>query len=94
MKLILLTNDNKQKINVAFINSGKLILITARYGTTVEQLIKMYLYKVGGKELIDDYYSQKKKINFIHNAKDIKFLGQTFVENYFQGFGTVQVLGI
>ena len=84
MKLILLTNDNKQKINIAFINSGKLILITARYGTTVEQLIKMYLYKVGGKELIDDYYSQKK-IKFIFDCKIIEFKEQKFVENYFRG---------
>ena len=58
----LLTNHNTKKITVSFNDSDK-VFITANFGTTTEQLIKMYLYKVGGKELIDDYYSQKKKLN-------------------------------
>ena len=69
----LLTNHNTPKITVNFNNSGNVISIIANFGTTIEQLIKMYLYKVGGKELLDDYYSQKKKLTLFIMLKISNF---------------------
>ena len=55
-------------------------------GTTVERLIKMYLFKIGGTELINNYYSKKVKIKFFFNAVEIKFGEKTLVEKYFRNF--------
>ena len=80
----ILSNNEVGKMSVVFKNAYKSVNILVNYGTTVEQLIKMYLYKVCGKELIDDYYTGKKVIKFLFNAKDIKFGEQTSVEQYFR----------
>ena len=57
------------------------------YGTTVEQLIKIYLYKKGDIKLINSYDWQKNasKLYFSYKGMPIKFGEQEFVENYFKG---------
>ena len=40
--------------------NGRTDTIIVNYGTTVEQAIKIYLYKIAEEESIDSYYSKNK----------------------------------
>ena len=67
----LLSNNSLQKKNVKFDTTrGKMNNLIVNHGTTIENLIKLYLYREGGLELIDNYYS-KKNIKFTFNGGNI-----------------------
>ena len=54
----LLSNNSLEKHNVIFLDESndQKVNVVVNIGTTIEQLIKMYLYKAGGLELISNYY--------------------------------------
>ena len=65
--------------------SGRKLNIAANHGTTMEQLIKIFLYRVGNIKLIDSYYSLKDNSGFYfeYSHNYIKFGEQRYVENFF-----------
>ena len=65
--------------------NGRKDNLVVNYGTTVEQAIKMYLYKLGEEESIDSHYSKNKtkKFLFVNNANKLNKV-QKNVEDYFQ----------
>ena len=79
----LLSNNSLAKQNVIFLDesNNQKVNVVVNIGTTIEQLIKMYLYKVGGLELIDDYYS-KKNICFFYDHWNISSFGEETVEKF------------
>ena len=93
----LLSNNTLTKMNIYFNDfgySGKNRNYIINYRTTVEQAIKMYLYKIGDEVLIDSYYSKKNiyKLKFSYGnqsnifGEQINIFGeQSNVENYFSG---------
>ena len=57
----ILNNNLLQKKNIIFqMTNGRTDTIIVNYGTTVEQAIKIYLYKIAEEESIDSYYSKNK----------------------------------
>ena len=85
----LLSNDSLPKINIYFDGSnysGAKRNFAVNYGTTVEQAIKMYLYEINEKLLIDSYYSKQNifKLKFYYGRHNI-FDEQSKVEDYFSG---------
>ena len=79
----LLSNNSLEKHNVIFLDESndQKVNVVVNIGTTIEQLIKMYLYKVGGLELIDDYYS-RKNICFFYDHRNISSFGEETVEKF------------
>ena len=92
----LLSNNMITKINVIFNKDGIKIGFAVNYGTTIEQLLLKYLYRLGEQELIDSYYSKNyfkiNKMKFSFNNDNIKFNDQNFVENYFRNNSLVHIL--
>ena len=88
----LLSNNSLARQNVVFFDSSKKKRknIVVNIGTSIEQFIKMYLYKVGGLELIDDYYS-KKNICFLYNSQDIAKCGEKIVEKFISPNAEIRV---
>ena len=78
--IVFLDESNDQKVNVV-----------VNIGTTIEQLIKMYLYKAGGLELIDDYYS-KKNICFSYNNQNIAKCGEKIVEKFLSKCALITII--
>ena len=71
----LLYNNLLNKVNLFFTRcDGRKNCLAVNYGTTVEQAIKMYLYKLGEEESIDSYYSKNNylRFKFLYNACNIK----------------------
>ena len=68
------------KINAIFQSVGGLRLnFTVNIGTTIDKLLKKFLYKIDHPELIGN-----NKILFLYNASPLKFGDQTPVEEYFR----------
>ena len=86
----LLSNNSLKKKNIYFdvrkYSGGKKNFIV-NYGTTVEQVIKMYLYIIDEKLLIDSYYSKQNifKLKFYYGNHSYLLSEQSKVENYFLG---------
>ena len=49
------------------------------YGTTVNEMLKIYLIKIGRNELINN----NEKVSFLFNTKKIKFTDNTPIEIFF-----------
>ena len=73
---------NIKKINVLFATSsqGKKENLNVEYGTTIDELIKLYLNKVKRPDLID----KDKNISFIYNSKALNFGDKRKIENVFK----------
>ena len=92
----LLSYEEFKKKNIIFeSDSGQKNNITVSFGTTVEQSIKKYLYRIGGIELIEYCYCEnKERISFTASSNNINF-EQSLVEKYFNSYyGTVKVFGV
>ena len=76
-----LSNNTISKINVIFDSFGKTSSIVVNFGTTIEQLIKKYLFKVGKIELIENY--SKNHIYILYNGIRYFFNDQNYVEKIF-----------
>ena len=88
-----LSNGMISKMNVFFqANKGRRYNIVVNYGTTLEQLIKKFLYKNCSNELIDSYYSKKnpRNITFSYNGNLIKFGEKSYVEQVLQECTIIQ----
>ena len=61
------------------------VLITVKYGTKVEEVLKEYIKRISG---------YNKKLAFLHNGSEIKWNEQSVVENFFKynDNHTIQVL--
>ena len=76
--------ENKpiSKISIIFQTTSRTITtLIVNYGTTIDKLLSIYLYKVGRNELIGN----NKEIHFCYNAINLKFGDQTPVEQRFKG---------
>ena len=73
---------NIKKINVLFATSsqGKKENLNVEYGTTIDELIKLYLNRVKRPDLID----KEKNISFIYNSKALNFGDKRKIENVFK----------
>ena len=83
----LLNNKLNNKLNIIFkLNTGRNDAIHANYGTTVDQVLKQYLYKICEEESIDSYYSKINylRFQFLYCASNIKGK-QINVERFFNG---------
>ena len=71
-----------KKINILFVTSsqGKKENININYGTSVDELLKIYLNKVKRPDLINN----QKNISFIYNSKALNFGDSRKVENIFK----------
>ena len=81
-----LYNNKLRKKNFIFENpNGTKIPVLVNYGTTVEQLIKIYFYRVCGIEPIENYYYEwnNERIYFLYNSSKINFREQALIEKYF-----------
>ena len=68
------------KMNVIFENTkGKKENIIVYFGTTIDELLKIYLKRINRMDLIKDSY----KITFSANARFLKFGDITLVEHFF-----------
>ena len=89
----ILSNNQIQKMRFLFKNTyGTSTFITVNYGTTIQQLIKKYLYKVYSQDLIDNYNSNKVHLKFLYNGKTITG-EQSYVEDFF-GFNNCGLFNI
>ena len=88
----ILSNDKIQKIDVVFENSGRITYVRANFGTTIEQLIKKYLFKIGRFDLIENYYYNNNYIKIIYNASTYYFSEQKYVETIFSSNPSPKVL--
>ena len=78
-----LSNNNIKKVNVIFKHTtGKENNVVVNYGTSVEQLIKIYCYKVCGIEPIENYCKNHIYL-FTYSDSKINFREQALVEKYF-----------
>ena len=91
----LLSYKDIKKKNINFQrDTGRKNNIVVNYGTTVEQSIKKYLYRIGRIELIEYWDSEnRKRIIFTARSNSINF-EQSLVEKYFNNNEKVQVLGV
>ena len=77
-----LLNNNIPKLNVFFHTDKQRYIIIVNFGTTMEQLIKLFLTKNIGYELIGNpYYNMNpSNMKFVYNNGLIKFGDKGFVE--------------
>ena len=77
--------DNRPVKNIRFDdNYGLKIIIRAKYGTKVEEVLKEYIKRISG---------YNKKLAFLYNGSEIKWNEQSVVENFFKNDNhTIQVL--
>ena len=80
-----INTENKLKIkkmNILFVTSsqGKKENININYGTSIDELLKIYLNKVKRPDLINN----QKNISFIYNSKALNFGDNRKVENIFK----------
>ena len=61
-------NNNKPKYNVKFTGSGKITIICCDKDITLDELIKIFLIKIGRTDLIG---KEEKEFSFIYNAKKL-----------------------
>ena len=79
-------NDNIKRKNIVFINARSKnykILLQAKYGTTVEEILQQYMHK--------EYGSIQQNIYFIFNAKVVKKDEKTVIEDYFEPINIPQI---
>ena len=82
-------NFNIDKLNIIFKSiKGTTTLLSLDKKTTVGEMLKTYLLRIGKPELINAY----DKINFIHNRVRIRFDFQTTIEEYFRCEGPSPVI--
>ena len=74
---------NNQKINILFSDSrGHKKFIAYNFGTTINDVLEIFLRKIGKPELINNI---EGKINFISNGKTLKFGDKTKIEDFTNG---------
>ena len=81
-----LSNNAIHKINAFFyLERGNQKNEVINYGTTVEQLIKFFLYKNCPNDIIDSYYSNENPrwVTFRYNSKSINPGEKRYVEEFF-----------
>ena len=80
--------EESNKMNIIFKTTyGVTHSLSFEYGTTIDEILKEYLNKVGKPELINS-----KKVCYLFNAVQLKFGDKTKVENYFRGNKKVKVI--
>ena len=80
--------EESNKMNIIFKTTNKVThSLSFEYGTTIDEILKEYLNKVGKPELINS-----KKICFLFMANQLKFGDETKIENYFSGFSNPKVI--
>ena len=73
-------NNFKKKMNIIFRStSGLDTLLVLDYGTTINEMLKCYLKKIGKPEIIDN----NSKVRFMWNSKTIDFNDNTNIEIFF-----------
>ena len=79
-----------KKINILFVTSsqGKKENININHGTSVDELIKLYLNKVKRPDLINN----EKNISFIYNSKALNFGDSRKVENVFKNYSNNNII--
>ena len=83
--------NQKRKINFIFQKTnGNKRNISFRYGKTVDQLLRKYLFEEGKAELID----KNNKISFLWNGKKIDFGIKTKIEDYFLENNEINIIVI
>ena len=81
----LLSNNNIPKKNIVFGLQGKSYGLIVNHGTTIEQLLKAFVYKCDIPEILDNYYYKFNSLRFSYNGQTINCKNQTFIEKYFKG---------
>ena len=80
---------NIEKIKILFkSNKGGVITLSLGKKTTVDEMLKEYLIRIGKPELINAY----DEVVFIYNQVKIRFDSTTTIEEYFQGKDNIIVL--
>ena len=81
--------DSSPKINILFkTTQGVTHTIVYKYGTTIDEVLKKYLYRINRPELINE----KGKFCFLFNARQLKFGDKTKVEDFFKGISNPNVV--
>lgn len=84
--------NNLTKKNIIFKTiTGYSTNVLVNYGTTIDQLLKKYLYKFGNLELIDKCYKNNNLIDCVFDANFPKFGDQRLVEKFLVDLATVLV---
>ena len=70
-------NEQSQKMNIIFKTiNGERFLLVVNYGTTIDRLLKLYLWKRGE-------YERGKKFIYFYNVDQLKFGDQRLIEKVF-----------
>jgi len=88
-----LLNNTIQKLNVRFQTDKQHYNIIVNYGTTIEQLIKLFLYKnINYESIGNSYYNMNPtNIKFLHSSNSIKFGDKSFVEKLLKNNDVIYV---
>ena len=68
---------------------GTTYTMVFNYGTTIDQILKKYLQRIGRHDL---YYEKSNKICFLFNAYQLRFGDKTPVEEFFKGIPNPKVV--
>ena len=80
--------EKSNKINITFqIFKGGAQSMIFEYGTTIDEMLKKFLNKVGKPELINS-----PKICFLFNARQLKIGDKTKIEDYFRDLTKAKVI--
>ena len=72
--------DNTNIINIIFkTDRGLTFSLFFKYGTTIDEVLKKFFYKVNRPDLIN----HKGKITFLFNARQLEFGDKTKIEDFF-----------
>ena len=81
-------NNSDPKMNVIFTSgTGNSKVLILDYGTTVDDMLKIYLKKENRLDL----YGSNNKVGFLYNIKNIQFGNQTPIELFFKNLKTPKV---
>ena len=73
-------NKNKKKMNILFCTtSGIKINLVIDYGTSVGEVLRIYLTRIKRPELINS-----EAVTFVYNNKKLNFEDKTKIEDYFK----------
>ena len=77
------------KINIIFqTTQGVARTFVFDYGTTIDEVLKKYFYRINKPEIIN----QKGKFCFTFNASQLKFGDKTKIEEFFKGISNPKVV--
>ena len=80
--------DYTNTMNIIFTTTkGVTNTLVSKYGTTIDEILKKYLYKVNKPELIF-----QSKFLFLFNGQKLKFGDKTKIEDYFEGYFNPKVI--